>query len=109
MDPNDLPGLDQIDDLRDKVTALEGKAEELETQSIALDAKKANNVQEAWITPTLINGWKTFVNSPVQYRKDEFGVVHFRGRLDPSTKTAIEFCYLPAGYRPNVDAFSYLV
>ena len=105
VDPNDLPGLDQIDDLRDKVTALEGKAEELETQSIELNAKKADKVQEAWITPTLINGWKTFVNSPVQYRKDEFGVVHFRGRLDPSTKTAMEFCYLPAGYRPNADAF----
>ena len=75
--------------------------EELETQSIALDAKKANKVQEAWITPTLINGWQTFVNSPVQYRKDEFGIVHFRGRLDPSTKTAIEFCNLPAGYRPT--------
>ena len=84
VDPNDLPGLDQI---------------------IALDAKKANKVQEAWITPTLINGWKTFVNSPVQYRKDEFGVVHFRGRLDPSTKTTSEFCSLPAGYRPNADAF----
>ena len=96
-----------------KISAVKGKTftdvnarfEELETQSIALDAKKANKVQEAWITPTLINGWKTFVNSPVQYRKDEFGVVHFRGRLDPSTKTAMEFCYLPAGYRPNADAF----
>ena len=96
-----------------KISAVKGKTftdvnarfEELETQSIELNAKKANNVQEAWITPTLINGWKTFVNSPVQYRKDEFGVVHFRGRLDPSTKTATEFCYLPAGYRPTAITY----
>ena len=95
VDPNDLPGLDA---LRDKV-------EELETQSIELDAKKANKVQEAWITPTLINGWKTFVDSPIQYRKDEFGVVHFRGRIDPSTKTATEFCKLPAEYRPTANTY----
>ena len=78
-------------------------------------AGKANKVQEEWITPTLINGWKTFVGSPVQYRKDEFGVVHFRGRLDPSTKTAVFFCNLPEGYRPtaytyiNFGGSSYLV
>ena len=96
-----------------KISSVKGKTfadvdarfEELEAQSIAFDAKKADKVQEAWITPTLINGWKTFVNSPVQYRKDEFGIVHFRGRLDPSTKTAMEFCYLPAGYRPTAHTY----
>ena len=106
-----------------KISSVKGKTfadvdarfEELETQSIAFDAKKANKVQEAWITPTLINGWKTFVDAPIQYRKDEFGVVHFRGRLDPSTKTAFEFCNLPAGYRPTANTYfnfgggSYLV
>ena len=106
-----------------KISAVKGKTfadvnarfEELETQSIAFSSSKANKVQEAWITPTLINGWKTYVDSPVQYRKDEFGVVHFRGRLDPSTKTSWEFCSLPAGYRPTANTYfnfggaSYLV
>ena len=96
-----------------KISAVKGKTfadvdarfEELETQSIAFDKEKANKVQEAWITPTLINGWKSFADSPVQYRKDGFGVVHFRGRLDPSAKASGEFCTLPAGYRPTANVY----
>ena len=131
VDPNDLPGLDQVDDLRDKVTALEGKAdadtkytagnglilsgtkfsiddtmlatkEELETQSIALDAKKANNVQEAWISPTLLNGWitgDTAFFAPIQYKKDNFGFVHLRGGIANGVNKDI--CTLPVGYRPE--------
>ena len=88
MDPNDLPGLDQIDDLRDKVTAL--------------DAKKANNVQEAWISPTLLNGWITVDNAPfapIQYKKDNFGCVHLRGGIANGVNRDI--CTLPVGYRPK--------
>ena len=93
-----------------KISAVKGKTfadvnarfEELETQSIALDAKKANNVQEAWITPTLINGWITGDNAsiaPIQYKKDNFGCVHLRGGIANGVNRNI--CTLPVGYRPK--------
>ena len=43
--------------------------------------EKANKVQEAWITPTLLNGWTEVSGYPVQYMKDEFGFVHLKGRI----------------------------
>ena len=92
VDPNDLPGLDQIN----------ARFEELETQSIALNAKKANKVQEAWITPTLVNGWITGDNAifaPIQYKKDNFGFVHLRGGIANGVNNTI--CTLPVGYRPE--------
>ena len=76
--------------------------EELETQSIALDAKKANKVQEAWIMPTLINGWITGDNTlfaPIQYKKDNFGFVHLRGGIANGVNRDI--CTLPVKYRPR--------
>ncbi len=93
-----------------KISAVKGKTfadvnarfEELETQSIALDAKKANKSQEAWITPTLINGWITGDNAlfaPIQYKKDNFGCVHLRGGIYNGVNRNI--CTLPVGYRPK--------
>ena len=93
-----------------KISAVKGKTftdvnarfEELETQSIALDAKKANNVQEAWIKPTLINEWTTGDNAlfaPIQYKKDNFGFVHLRGGIANGVNRTI--CTLPVGYRPE--------
>ena len=59
---------------------------------------KANVAQEAWITPTLLNGWDSV--SPVRYMKDSMGFVHFKGRIlggaDGSTSLT-----LPTGYRPD--------
>ena len=63
---------------------------------------KANKKQEDWITPTLVNGWETYSNSPFQYRKDSMGMVHLRGRLNPVNKTDISFCHLPISYRPSI-------
>lgn len=68
---------------------------------MALDQEKANKVQEAWITPTLLNGWENLpANSayPIGYRKDEFGRVHLRGKATGGTR-ALMFV-LPATYRP---------
>lgn len=61
---------------------------------------KANKVQEAWITPTLLNGWvaQDAIAYPVAYRKDEFGKVYFKGRIMAGTGTTI--FTLPVGYRP---------
>lgn len=71
-------------------------------QQTALNAK-ANKVQEAWITPTLLNGWEVRSGFPVGYRMDEFGAVHFRGRVSRVGGVATIFM-LPSSYRPLVDA-----
>lgn len=70
-------------------------------QQTALNAK-ANKVQEAWITPTLLNGWTAGDNvlfAPIQYKKDEFGFVHLRGGIYNGVDRNI--CTLPIGYRPE--------
>lgn len=73
-------------------------------QQTALNTK-ANKAQEAWITPTLLNGW--IGNQPVRYLKDEFGFVHLKGVLNAGVVGSVIFT-LPAGYRPlnNYNLFS---
>ncbi|CZR03334.1 BppU family phage baseplate upper protein [Trichococcus collinsii] len=61
--------------------------------------EKANKTQEAWITPTLVNGWTVEPGFAVGYRKNEFGVIEFRGRLNGTTLGTSMFT-LPTGYRP---------
>lgn len=59
--------------------------------------EKANKVQEAWITPTLVNGWVE--DQPVRYIKDSFGFVHLKGALKTGLSGTAAF-NLPIGYRP---------
>ena len=64
---------------------------------------KANKAQEAWIAPTLLNGWVNFGtgNVAASFYKDEFGVVHLRGLIKDGTTTANTTLFtLPVGYRP---------
>ena len=88
----------------ERVSAEEQRKIDHANRSAELDGK-ANKQQEDWITPTLLNGWTDFTDSPVQFRKDEFGVVRFRGRLNPATKTNIHFMVMPEGYRPANHAY----
>lgn len=60
---------------------------------------KASKKQEAWITPTLVNGWTHHETRPVQYRKNEFGVVEIRGSAIGGSSGQVVFS-LPSGYRP---------
>ena len=60
-----------------------------------LDNAKANKAQEAWITPTLVNG----ATGTFQYRKNELGRLEFKGELKQAS-TASYFCITIAGYRP---------
>ena len=61
--------------------------------------EKANKVQAAWITPTLLNSWVQFeAGSSAMYMKDEFGFVHLKGRVKSGTVGADLFS-LPVGYR----------
>lgn len=62
---------------------------------------KANKAQEAWITPTLVNGWvETDASRAPKYMKDQFGVVHLKGCVK-SGLLANTIFFLPAGYRPE--------
>ncbi len=65
-----------------------------------IDAK-ANKAQEAWLTPTLLNGWENLatIYAQVGYYKDEFGVVHIKGFVRSGTDNV--FFILPSGYRPS--------
>ncbi|GEM_PF-2372848 len=57
---------------------------------------KANKAQEAWITPTLLNGMTEF--SPVRYMKDNFGFVIVKGEVNNASQGLPAF-RLPLGYR----------
>ena len=76
-----------------------------ETEVTNALALKANKAQEAWITSTLLNGWTSVSGRDVQYMKDEMGFVHFRGDLDPSTKTGPIVFSVPIGYRPSRNEY----
>lgn len=60
-------------------------------------AEKANKVQEAWITPTLLSG----ATGDIQYRKNQFGRVEFRGKVTQST-TGSGLFNLATGYFDNI-------
>jgi len=54
---------------------------------------------EAWITPTLLNGYTIISGYPVGYMKDTLGFVHMKGLLTGGTANQTIFT-LPIGYRP---------
>lgn len=60
--------------------------------------KKANKEHEAWITPTLLNGWVE--RYPVGYRKNSIGQLEIKGRVRGGTLGLAVF-NLPLGYRPE--------
>lgn len=65
-----------------------------------LDNDKANKAQEAWIAPTLLNGWVAYdADRTPKYMKDEMGFVHLKGALKNGT-SAMTFFTLPTGYKP---------
>ena len=69
---------------------------------------KANKTQEAWIAPTLLNGWVNFGggNADAGYMKDEFGFIHLKGLISSGTTTAGTTIFtLPVGYRPAVSLY----
>jgi hypothetical protein len=59
-------------------------------------------VQEAWIIPTMQNGWVRYDTSwpEAGYYKDSLGVVRLRGLVKSGTIPSTIFT-LPAGYRPG--------
>jgi len=62
---------------------------------------KADKAQEAWITPTLLNGWVNYGSgeSNAGYYKDTVGTVRLTGVIKSGTLAATLFT-IPIGYRP---------
>jgi len=70
--------------------------------------EKANKVQEALITPTLVNGWVGHgAYGYLKYMKDEFGFVHIEGYIENGT--AEKVFTLPSGYRPVYSLYLPLI
>ena len=87
------------------VAGFNGRLTDVET----LYQEKANKVQEAWITPTLINGAIQDPSHPVQYYKDQFGRVYFRGKARnvPNDKPLFT---MPTGYRaPANESYTSMI
>lgn len=82
------------DSERDSKIASKADVSELE-----LYAKKE---QEAWITPTLLNGVTNYAGgiAPVRYYKNEFNTVCLDG-ISSSVATETTIFTLPVGYRPS--------
>lgn len=64
-------------------------------------AEKANKAQEAWITPTLLNGATELTASPPRYIKDQFNFVRMKGRVVSPNTNSFSPMRLPSGYRPT--------
>lgn len=67
---------------------------------LELDNAKANRVQEAWITPTLLNSWIDNSGFVSRYKKDEMGVVWVELFVNSGVQGSVIFA-LPSGYRPT--------
>ena len=72
----------------------------IENGIATLDAEKADKAQEAWITPTLTNGWVSEPTDPVGYLKDQFGWVRFKGKIKDGTLGTVALT-MPVGYRKS--------
>ena len=80
--------------------------QKIDTDIPAQLAEKANKVQEAWITPTLLNNWvNSYDLAKSRYFKDQFGVVHLEVSVKRDTAAGIQIMRLPAGYRPSQYVF----
>jgi len=77
-----------VEDVSDRI---DNKAD---VSELELYAKKE---QGEWITPTLLGG---ATGNTVAYLKDEFGFVHFKGRVSNAGNVLTMFV-MPSGYRPG--------
>ena len=75
------------------------------TDLLTLVNTKADITQEAWITPTLLNGWTNNTGGLTsRYKKDTMGVVWVELFVNSGT-TGSNIFQLPIGYRPTQNIF----
>ena len=68
--------------------------------------EKANKVQEAWITPTLLNGAVQHATRPFQYRRTTYNSLQFRGEVSNCPINNVYITILADGYRPASNAYA---
>lgn len=68
---------------------------------------KVNVAQEAWITPTLLNGWVAYDTRTAKYKKSTFGRIYLKGIVKTGTIGTAIFT-LPTWYRPD-EALTYAI
>ena len=100
------PTVEQMDEIMSKFenswfdgTANLFQANATLNKLMALGKEKANKVQEAWITPTLLNGF----TGDVRYRKTETGMLQIVGKLESPTalgSEVLDIFTLPIAYIP---------
>ena len=114
--PTGLTGLTVQAILSALKTAIDTQETAIDAQAAVIDTHKAditlahgiNNyaktAQQAWIAPTLINGWTNLGGSypTAAYMKDAMGFVHLKGMVKGGANQTIIFV-LPVGYRPLDD------
>ena len=69
-----------------------------------MDSEKASKTQEAWITPTLLNGWVNNSGVISRFKRDAMGVVWCELFINGGNTSSIIF-NLPIGYRPSQSLF----
>ena len=77
----------------------------VQTALAELDSEKASKTQEAWITPTLLNGWANGSGMVTRYKKDSLGVVWVEAVVTGGSATFIPVFFLPTGYKPQQQVF----
>lgn len=84
------------------ISALVRKLADAETLLSVVANTYARRAQGPWLAPTFINAWVNYGGSDATaaYYKDDFGLVHIRGRIKSGTIGQTAFV-LPAGYRPD--------
>ena len=125
VDPNDLPGLDQVDDLRDRVTALEGKTD-ADTNGLILsgtefsidDSKVATqlyNVSTHTLVHDFSNESRTFILEVKEKNEDGkvFGHLTFK-YIDQSDQTIVHTIPLSQSnglddYVIQYDNYTYII
>jgi len=70
---------------------------------VSLSTTFAAKTQEAWITPTLLNGATFNETDPLKYRLNQNRRVEFKGKINVITSGAQAFI-LPAGYRSSISS-----
>lgn len=74
------------------------------TAQAAALALKADKALEAWISPSLLNGWENYGSGyqDAGFLKDNFGIVRLKGLVKNGSINSVIFT-LPAGYRPEAS------
>lgn len=90
-----------------KLAEISVPANDTTIETAQIQDRRKNIYTEAWIYPTLLNGWEAFSGSysTARFYKDNLGIVHLSGTIKGGAHNTAVFT-LPAGYRPDMVFYS---